>query len=99
MNPLLIEPPAPVTDSEPPFHYYDLHPTREDFTGSSAVQGHLVRYLVSLLEWHYRAEGWFIATDLNIYRRKQRNEYPIAPDVALFKGVVVADVGQRTFRS
>ncbi|MCU0492311.1 MAG: Uma2 family endonuclease [Chloroflexaceae bacterium] len=99
MNPLLIEPPVPITDSEPPFHYYDQHPTREDFTGSSAVQGHLVRYLVSLLEWHYRAEGWFIAADLNIYRRKQRNEYPVAPDVALFKGVVVNDVGQRTFRS
>ncbi|MCU0493822.1 MAG: Uma2 family endonuclease [Chloroflexaceae bacterium] len=96
---LLIEPPAATTKLEPPFHFYDQNPTTEDLMGSSPAQGQLVRYLVSLLEWHYRAEGWFIAADLNIYLHKERYDKPLVPDVALFKGVVVTDASHRTYVS
>ncbi|MCU0492048.1 MAG: Uma2 family endonuclease [Chloroflexaceae bacterium] len=95
---LLIEPPAATDEYDPPFHFYDQNPTTEDLMGSSPAQGQLVRYLVSLLEWHYRAEGWFIAADLNIYLRKERYDKPLVPDVALFH-VVVPDASQRTYVS
>jgi len=52
-----------------------------------------------VLEWLYRAEGWFVVSDLNIYRRKQRYERPLVPDVALFKGVVLAEPTWRGLRS
>jgi Uma2 family endonuclease len=80
-------------------HYYDQHQTEEDLMGESAVQSRLIRYLVQVFEWLYRAEGWFVVSNLNIYRERVRNEYPLAPDVALFKGVVVAQPELRAFRS
>ncbi|MCU0495346.1 MAG: Uma2 family endonuclease [Chloroflexaceae bacterium] len=95
----LIVADEPETTDEPFSHFYDEYPTTEDLMGSSAIQGQLVRYLVSLLEWHYRAYGWFIAADLNIYLRKERHDNPLVPDVALFKGVIVPNVSKRTFRS
>lgn len=81
------------------FHYYDQHPTKEDLMGESAAQSTLIRYLLDVLSWLYAAEGWFVVSNLNIYRRRVRREYPLAPDVAVFKGVVVPDPAARTFRS
>lgn len=80
-------------------HYYDQHPTQEDLMGESVAQSRLIFYLLQVLEWLFHAEGWFVVNDLNIYRHKQRYEYPLAPDVAVFKGVVVAEHHRRTFRS
>jgi Uma2 family endonuclease len=80
-------------------HYYDQHPTEEDLMGESVAQSRLIAYLLQVLEWRYRAEGWFVVSDLNIYRRKQRYERPLVPDVALFKGVVLAEPTWRGLRS
>ncbi|MEO7911699.1 MAG: Uma2 family endonuclease [Roseiflexaceae bacterium] len=81
------------------FHYYDTHPTSEDLVGESAAQSQLIFYLLKVLGWLYRAEGWFVIGNLNIYREPRRNEYPIAPDVAVFKGVVVPSAVDRQLRS
>lgn len=81
------------------FHYYDSHATEEDLMGESAAQSQLILYLVQVLTWLYRAEQWFVVSNLNIYRQRRRNEYPLAPDVAVFKGVVVPSANQRTYRS
>lgn len=81
------------------FHYYDSHPTKEDLMGESAAQSQLIFYLLKVLEWLYRAEGWFAVSNLNIYRERRRNEYPLAPDVAVFKGIVVPNVADRRLRS
>ena len=81
------------------FHYYDWHPTKEDLMGESAAQSHLIFYLLKVLEWLSRAEQWFVISNLNIYRERRRNEYPLAPDVAVFKGVVVPNVADRKLRS
>jgi len=81
------------------FHYYDTHPTKEDLLGESAAQSQLIFYLLKVLEWLYRAEGWFAVSNLNIYRERRRNEYPLAPDVAVFKGIVVSNVADRQLRS
>jgi Uma2 family endonuclease len=88
-----------LNDTDTFVHYYDQHPTEEDLMGESVAQSRLIAYLLQVLEWLYRVEGWFVVNDLNIYRRKQRYEYPLAPDVAVFKGVVVAEHNRRIFRS
>jgi Uma2 family endonuclease len=90
---------SPVDAYLKPFHYYDSHPTKEDLMGESPAQSQLIFYLVQVLRWLYVIERWFVASNLNIYRKRDRYEYPIAPDVALFKGVVVQDIQKRTYRS
>jgi Uma2 family endonuclease len=93
-------PTAPPIDDEEAFvHYYDQHPTEEDLMGESAAQSKLIFYLLQVLDWLYRAEGWFVISNLNIYRRRDRQEYPLAPDVAVFKGVVIPNAAHRTLRS
>jgi Uma2 family endonuclease len=81
------------------FHYYDSHPTKEDLMGESAAQSQLIFYLLKVLEWLYRDEGGFAVSNLNIYRECRPNEYPLAPDVAVFKGIVVPNVADRQLRS
>ncbi len=82
------------------FHYYDSHPTNEDLIGPSAAQFQLIFYLLKVLEWLYQAEDCFIVSNLNIYCERRRNEYPLAPDVMMFKGVVPnpADRQPRSWR-
>jgi Uma2 family endonuclease len=88
-----------AADDEDLFHYYDRHPTREDLMGESAVQSRLIMYLLNVLTWLYRAEGWFIISNLNIYTRRNRYEYPITPDIAVFKDVVIHEPIARTLSS
>ena len=88
----------PETPSEL-FHYYDSHPTKEDLMGESIAQSNLILYLLNVLRWLYHVEGWFVVSNLNIYLRRRAHEYPLAPDVAVFKGVTVANPGARALRS
>jgi Uma2 family endonuclease len=81
------------------FHYYDSHATKEDLMGESTAQSNMILYLLNVLRWLYREEGWFVVSNLNIYRLRRRHEYPLAPDVAVFKGVIVANPGMRALRS
>jgi hypothetical protein len=75
--------PQPAVEPEDEsFHYYDNHPTKDDLMGESAAQSHVILYLLNVLQWLYHAEMCFIVSNLNIYRERKRNEYPIAPDVA-----------------
>jgi Uma2 family endonuclease len=79
-------------------YYYDTHPTHEDLMGESTFQADLIHYLVDILRWLYRAENWFIATNLNIYQSHDYLEYPLAPDVALFKGIEKPKNGLRSWK-
>src|ERR1700704_6608744 len=88
--------PQPEEES---FHYYDNHPTKDDLMGESAAQSHVILYLLNVLQWLYHAEMCFIVSNLNIYRERKRNEYPIAPDVAVFKDVVIPNIADRRLRS
>ncbi len=67
--------------------------------GESTAQSKLIFYLLKVLEWMYRAEGWFVVSNLNIYQRRRAHEYPLAPDVAVFKGIRDRQPGDRTLRS
>jgi Uma2 family endonuclease len=79
-------------------YYYDSHPTHEDLMGESTFQADLIHYLVDILRWLYRAENWFVATNLNIYHSRDYMEYPLAPDVAVFKGVERPKTGLRSWK-
>jgi len=58
----------------------------EEDMPESTPQTDLVRYLVAVLAWLYRLEGWFIGDNLAVvYTRRAY----LAPDIALFKGVVL----------
>ncbi len=98
------EPPVAVTGAHPVakrtfVHYYDLHPTKEDLMGGSAAQSTLIHYLLSVLTWLFRDRNCFIISNLNIYQRRRRYEYPLTPDIAVFKGVTVPNPAAREFRS
>lgn len=80
-------------------YYYDYHPTKEDLMAESVVQFNLIQYLILVLRWLYHTEGWFIASNLNIYETTNSIEYPLAPDVAVFKGLVISEEEQATLRS
>jgi Uma2 family endonuclease len=91
---------SPDTDHDDVFeHYYDLHPTKEDLMGESTAQSNIILYLVNVLRWLYATEQWFVVSNLNIYSERRRMQYPITPDIALFKGIVIPNPGARTLRS
>ena len=80
-------------------YYYESHPTKEDLMGTSLAHSRLVHYLMNLLEWYYRVERWLIGENLQIYQTTEYKEYPLAPDVAVFKGVVISAAEERRLRS
>jgi Uma2 family endonuclease len=87
-------------DKKKPFkHYFDEHPTAEDLMAQSAIQALLIFYLLQVLEGITHAEPWLIVHDINIYRFPQRFEYPVAPDIAVFKGVVIDNIASHSLRS
>jgi len=79
-------------------YYYDTHPTQEDLMGESTFQSELIHYLIEVLWWFYRAEKWFIVTNLNIYQTSNFRENPIVPDVAVFKGVILEQQGVKSWK-
>jgi Uma2 family endonuclease len=68
-------------------YYYDSHSTEEDLMGETAFHADLVHYLVEVLTWQFRGQICFICENLNIYQTTNRYEYPLAPDIAVLKGV------------
>lgn len=54
-----------------------------------AWQHSLVDYLESVLKWLYHQEGWFITGNLDVINDKI--SHPVAPDVLVFKGVVLTE--------
>ncbi|MEI6047159.1 MAG: Uma2 family endonuclease, partial [Chloroflexota bacterium] len=88
-----------LPEEEEEDYYYDMHPTKEDLMGESVAQQDLMSHLISLLKELYHIEGWFVSGNLNIYRTADKKEYPLAPDVALFKGVVLSRATRVPLRS
>jgi Uma2 family endonuclease len=69
-------------------YYYDSHPTEEDLMGETSPHADLVHYLVEVLRWLSQGQTRAIYENLNIYQTNNKYEYPLAPDVAVFKGVI-----------
>jgi Uma2 family endonuclease len=73
-------------------YHYDLYPTREDLMGETSVHARLVRYLVGVLTWLFQGQPCAIHENLNFYQTRDAEEYPLAPDIAVIKGVEDIDV-------
>ena len=68
-------------------YYYDLYPTKEDLMGESVLHAYLVRYLVLLLEYLFQGQVFGVYNNLNFFQTDDPDEYPLAPDVAVVKGL------------
>jgi Uma2 family endonuclease len=68
-------------------YYYDSHPTLEDLMGETSIHAELVRYLILVLTWLFRGQQCAIYENLNFYQTRNPQEYPLAPDIAVIKGV------------
>jgi Uma2 family endonuclease len=68
-------------------YYYDSHPTEEDLMGETSVHADLVRYLFQVLTWLFAGQVCAIYDNLNFYQTSDELEYPLAPDIAVIKGV------------
>lgn len=71
-------------------YYYDSHPTEEDLMGETALHRAVIRYLVDVLTWLFHTQICSIHENLNFYVTDDEGEYPIAPDIAIIKGVPFA---------
>jgi len=68
-------------------YYYDSHSTEEDLMGETSLHADLVIYLVEVLRWLFHRQVCAIYDNLNFYQTANPDEYPIAPDIAVIKGV------------
>ena len=68
-------------------YYYDSHPTEEDLMGETSWHDTLIDYLKAVLSWLFRGQVCAIYSNLNFYQTRNPREYPVAPDIALIKGI------------
>jgi Uma2 family endonuclease len=68
-------------------YYYDFHPTEEDLMGETSVHAALVHYLIDVLTWLLQGQRCAVYENLNFYQTPNPKEYPLAPDIAVIKGV------------
>lgn len=55
--------------------------------GETAVHAALIRYLMSVLHQLFQGQRCAIYENLNFYQTSDSREYPLAPDIAIIKGV------------
>ncbi|HVB73583.1 MAG TPA: Uma2 family endonuclease [Ktedonobacteraceae bacterium] len=68
-------------------YYYDSHSTEEDLMGETSFHADLVTYLMEVLRWLYHGQVYALYENLNFYQTANPKEYPLAPDIAVIKGV------------
>jgi len=68
-------------------YYYDFHPTEEDLIGETSTHANLVHYLKEILKWLFRRQVCAIYSNLDFYQTPNPKEYPLAPDIAVIKGL------------
>ncbi|HEX6477665.1 MAG TPA: Uma2 family endonuclease [Ktedonobacteraceae bacterium] len=80
------------TRDEVAYYYYDSHPTEEDLMGESPPHAALVHYLMDVLAWLFHDRLCAIYENFNFYQTRNRDEKPLAPDVAVIKGVTYRQI-------
>jgi Uma2 family endonuclease len=68
-------------------YYYDFHPTEEDLMGETSIHRDLVTYLALVFQWLFQGQRCAVYENLNFYQTSDVKEYPLAPDIAVIKGV------------
>jgi Uma2 family endonuclease len=56
------------------------------------VHAALIHYLMDVLRWLFREQRCAVYENLNFYRTSNAREYPLAPDIAVIKGVSYQDI-------
>lgn len=69
-------------------YYYDLYPTTEDLMGETSDHSMLVRYLMEVLTYFFKGQACAVYENLNFYQTDYYKEEPLAPDIAVIKGVI-----------
>jgi Uma2 family endonuclease len=81
-----------LEDDERAYYYYDMHPTEEDLMGETEDHSTLVYYLRGVLTLLFAGHRCSVYYNLNFYYTANRKEYPLAPDIAVIRGVKVGRV-------
>jgi Uma2 family endonuclease len=68
-------------------YYYDSHPTEEDLMGETPSHAALVHYLMDVLAWLFHDRLCAIYENFNFYQTRDKYEKPLAPDLAVIKGI------------
>ncbi|MBV9021606.1 MAG: Uma2 family endonuclease [Ktedonobacteraceae bacterium] len=68
-------------------YYYDTHPTEEDLLGETAIHGALAQYLLEVLAALFECQRCALYHNFNFYHTGYWKEHPVAPDIAVIKGV------------
>ncbi len=68
-------------------YYYDLYPTKEDLMGVTSDHSTLVRYVMEVLTLFFEGQVCAVYENLNFYQTDYYKEEPLAPDIAVIKGV------------
>ena len=68
-------------------YHYDSHPTREDLMGETSMHSDLAHYLRDVLTWQFHGQICAVYHNLNFYQTADYMEYPLAPDIAVIKGI------------
>jgi hypothetical protein len=75
------------TSDEVAYYYYDSHPTEEDLMGETVPHADLIDYLKLVLMWLFHGRACAIYKNFNFYQTADRGEKPLAPDLAVIKGI------------
>src|SRR5213080_4816282 len=68
-------------------YYYDRYPTEEDLMGVTSDHADLVHYLRDVLTWFFEGQACAVYENLNFYQTDYYKEEPLAPDIAVIKGI------------
>src|SRR5438445_10942379 len=68
-------------------YYYDLYPSEEDLMGETSDHADLIRYLMEVLIWFFHGQACAVYENLNFYQTVSYEEKPLAPDIAVIKGM------------
>lgn len=55
--------------------------------GETPVHAAVIHYLMSVLHWLFQGQRCAVYENLNFYQTSDSREYPLAPDIAIIKGV------------
>lgn len=69
---------------------------KEEKVAESDPHSSLIHYLIEVLKWLFWLENWYINTDMGIFKSGLPG---VAPDVALFKGLVLTEAERSNLKS
>jgi Uma2 family endonuclease len=81
--------------------YWDEHLTEKDQMGESVPHIYLMHYLIDVIEWLLHNQKRIVLGNFGIYTSNDSTitNYPLEPDIAIFKGVELTQEERQSLRS